>query len=60
MMPILEEVNKIRDGFKECCFLSEEDVSDIIEHLNVLLILNMIAVVYYDVRDKDFITNMAL
>ena len=59
-MPILEEIIEIRDGFKECCFLSKDDASDIIEHLNVFLILNMIAVVYYDVRNKDFITNMAL
>ena len=29
---ILAEIIEIRDGFKECCILSEEDVSDIMEH----------------------------
>ena len=26
---------EIRDGFKECCILSKENVSDIIENLTV-------------------------
>ena len=30
---ILREMIEIRDGFKECCLLSKEDVSDIIENL---------------------------
>ena len=30
---ILREMIEIRDGFKECCILSKEDVSDIIENL---------------------------
>ena len=32
---ILREMIEIRDGFKECCILSKEDVSDIIENLTV-------------------------
>ena len=30
---ILRKIIEIRDGFKECCILSKEDVSDIIENL---------------------------
>ena len=33
---ILAEMIEIRDGFKDCCILSKEDVSDIIEHLSGL------------------------
>ena len=32
---ILREMIEIRDGFKECCILSKEDVSDIIDNLTV-------------------------
>ena len=32
---ILREMIEIRDGFKEYCILSKEDVSDIIEKLTV-------------------------
>ena len=32
---ILREMIEIRDGFKECCIWSKEDVSDIIENLTV-------------------------
>ena len=32
---ILSEIIEIRDDFKECCILSKEDVSDIIENLTV-------------------------
>ena len=31
----LREMIEIRDGFKECCILSKEDVSEIIENLTV-------------------------
>ena len=34
---ILREMIEIRGGFKECCILSKEDVSDIIENLTVFL-----------------------
>ena len=34
---IVREMIEIRDGFKECCILSKEDVSDIIENLTVFL-----------------------
>ena len=32
---ISREMIEIRDGFKECCILSKEDVSDIIDNLTV-------------------------
>ena len=32
---ILREMIEIRDSFKECCILSKEDVSDVIENLTV-------------------------
>ena len=32
---ILREMIEIRDGFKECCILSKEDVSDIMENVSV-------------------------
>ena len=32
---ILSEMIEIKDGFQECCILSKEDVSDIIENLTV-------------------------
>ena len=34
---ILREIIEIRYGFKECCILSKEDVSDIIENVTVFL-----------------------
>ena len=34
---ILREMIEIRDGFKKCCILSKEDVSDIIENFNRFL-----------------------
>ena len=34
---ILREIIEIRDGFKECCILGKEDVSDIIDNLTVFL-----------------------
>ena len=53
---ILREMIEIRDGFKECCILSKEDVSDIIENLNVFFNLYYnfflpFAIVYHDVRE---------
>ena len=51
---VLREMIEIRDGFKECCILSKEDVSDIIENITVFLtyIRNVLpcAIVYHDVR----------
>ena len=32
---MFREIIEIRDGFKECCILSKEGVSDIIENLTV-------------------------
>ena len=32
---ILGEIIEIRDGFKECCIWSKEDVSDIIENSTI-------------------------
>ena len=32
---ILREMIEITDSFKECCILSKEDVSDIIENLTI-------------------------
>ena len=54
---ILREMIEIRDGFKECCILSKEDVSDIIENLTVFLTYTIIflpfaiVIVYHDVRE---------
>ena len=36
---ILREMIEIRDGFKECCILSKEDVSDIIDKLTIFLLI---------------------
>ena len=52
---ILREMIEIRDGFKECCILSKEDVSDIIENFTVfftyIIIVLLFAIVYHDVRE---------
>ena len=60
---ILMEIIEIRDGFKECCILSKEDVSDIIENLTVFL--TYIRFFFYHVPlyimmcdNKDFIIIM--
>ena len=41
---------EIRDGFKECCILSKEDVSDIIDNLILYIFFLQCAIVYNDVR----------
>ena len=57
---IIREMIEIRDGFKECCILSKEDVSDIIENLTVFL--TYISLFFYHLplyvmvcENKDFI-----
>ena len=59
---ILREMIEIRDGFKECCILSKEDVSDIIDNLTVFLTYIIYIFFFYHVPlyfmmcdNKDFI-----